>query len=116
MIQIIPLTSTHNQEFQITLEINGENVPLKFEIRWNNTASYWVVTLTDVATGLLIIDSMPLVTGKINTQSLNILRGFGYLKIGKLYLVPAVSKPTTDYPNETNLGVEFKLALDDNDE
>lgn len=114
MFQIIPMTSNHNQVFQITLQINGENVTLKFNVRWNMTAGYWAITITDVATGLCMLDSLPLVTGKSYTKSLNILRAFDYLSIGELFLIPTKTKPPTDYPNETNLGTEFKLALGDN--
>lgn len=114
MFQIIPVTSNHNQVFQITLQINGENSSLKFNVRWNMTAGYWIITITDVVTGLCVLDSLPLVAGKQYTNSLNILRAFGYLKIGELFLISTKTIPPTDYPNETNLGTEFKLALGDN--
>ena len=107
--QIVPLSSSHNQEFTITLQINDENVPLRDKLRWNKTAGYWVWTLEDVKTGVMLFDSIPLVTGKVGTKSLGILGGFIYMQIGQVYIVPNSTKPTTDYPNEKNLGSEFLM-------
>jgi len=114
MYQKIPLITTRNQQFTITLQINGENKPLRFIIMWNPIAGYWVLTVIDIATNDYIFDSVPFVTGQINTLSLNILRQLGYLSVGVAYLLPIVSKPKTDYPDTTNLNTEFALVWNDN--
>lgn len=116
MNQVIPLTSEHNQSFQCTVQIDGVNRSFQFDMRWNNTAQYWIMSITDLASGDMLIDSLPLVTGKINTESLNILRAFEYLGIGEVYLASIVSKPSSDYPNEINVSSEFNLMFCDIDE
>lgn len=112
MQQQIPLTDDPNQEFQVTLEINGVNRPFKFLYVWNEIAGYWVFTMTDLDKGEIVLDSIPLVSGE--DASYNILRKLGYLLIGTAYLVPAVAEPTTDYPVTNNLEEEFALIWDDN--
>lgn len=111
MYQQIPLVSS-NQDLQFNLRIDGVNKTFRIVIRWNKTANYWVMKLIYAATSTTLIDSLPLVTGEVNTLSLNILRGFEYLGIGKAFLIPKTTKPTTDYPNEINLGSEFVLLWD----
>lgn len=113
MFQQIPLM-TNNQEFQIVLQVNSENRPFKFSFRWNKIAGYWVMTLIDSVTGLIVFDSIPLVTGQVDMASADILRAFGYLLVGTAYLIPVSTEPPTDYPNETNLETEFALLWDDN--
>ena len=105
--QQIPLTSDPNQTFQVTLQINGVNRTLKFDLTWNYTGVYWVMRITDPSTDEILIDSVPLVTGKVETASLNILRQHGYLGIGAMYVVPVVSKLSSDFPTDENLGSEF---------
>jgi len=111
-LQQIPLTNEPNQNFQITLDVNGTNRGFGFDVRWNEVAGYWVVTLTDLEEGEIIIDSLPLVTGK--GDSCDILRKYGYLKVGIALFIPSVKKPSTDYPNTETLGEEFILIWNDN--
>ncbi len=111
--QKIPLTSDPNQEFQVVLQIDGVNRTLKFNLSWNYTGKYWVLRITDPATGEILIDSVPLVTGEVNTESLNLLRKHGYLGIGSSYLIPVVSQPATDFPTDETLGSEFELVWSD---
>jgi hypothetical protein len=113
MLQEIPLTNRYNQELTTIISLNDLNVGFRFNIKWNKTANYWVMTVTDIAEDTILIDSLPLVTGKLYTSSLDILRKLGYLNIGKCYVVPRVSKPTSDYPNETNLNSDFALVWGD---
>lgn len=114
MYQVIPLITTKNQSFIITLQIDSVNTTLKFNVMWNPIAGYWLLTIINQANSNYIIDSLPLVTGQRSTNTLNILRQFDYLKIGTAYLLPIVSEPSTDYPNTTNLNSEFALIWSDN--
>lgn len=111
--QAIILTNQPNQNFQITLEINGVNTTFQFAIRWNPVAGYWVMTIRGMATGEVLVDSIPLVTGGGNL-TLNILRPYDYLNIGKAYLISKVSYPKSEYPKEDNMN-EFVLVWEDND-
>ena len=112
MFQAIPLTNDPNQEFQLTLQVDGENVVYKFNVSWNAIGGYWVMTLTDVASGEILLDSIPLVCG--GDSSANILQQYDSLQIGTAYLVSLVTEPTSNSPNDTNLGTEFALMWDDN--
>jgi len=116
MQQQLALTSQPNQEFKTTLQINEENISYMFNFSYNQIADYWAMKVTDMATSEIIIDSIPLVTGVNFTNTVNILRQLGYLAIGEAYLVSTVSKPTTDFPNDENLGSskEFVLIWEDN--
>jgi hypothetical protein len=116
MQQQLALTSKPNQEFRTTLQINEENVSFLFRFSYNLIADYWTMKVTNTSTGEILLDSIPLVTGVNYTSTLNILRPFGYLAIGEAYLAPIVSKPTTDFPNDENLGKdkEFVLVWEDN--
>lgn len=114
MFQKIPFSSTHNQELLISLYVNEANVVFKFNLNFNKTANYWVLKITDPKDESIIMDSLPLVTGEINSWSSNILRSFAYLLIGEAYLVPSVTSPSSDFPNEINLEKEFELVWDDN--
>jgi hypothetical protein len=107
--QKIPLTSDPNQEFSVTLQINGENRQLKFNLNWNYIGSYWVMRITDPATDQILIDSVPLVAGSVNTDQLNILNKYEYLGIGKAYLIPTKDPIEYDHPNDENLGTDFAL-------
>ena len=112
MQQQLPLTNEPNQEFQMTLDINGSKRSFKFLFVWNAIAGYWVFSVTDVAEGELVLDSIPLVCG--STSTYDIFRQLGYLGIGSAFLVPSVEKPVSDSPLTTNLLEEFALVWDDN--
>ena len=108
--QEIPLTSDPNQEFFITLQINEENRTLKFNLSWNYTGGYWVMRITDPATDEILIDSVPLVAGSVNSNELNMLHQHEYLGIGKAYLVPTKDPIVDDHPTDENLGTDFVLV------
>lgn len=114
MAQKIPLSPTHNQEFLITINLNEENRTFRFGFNFNKTANYWVMKITDPADETVLVDSIPLVAGTRYNYSLNILRALEYLLIGEALLIPIVSKPTSDFPNETNLETDFELLWEDN--
>lgn len=110
MYQQIPLTSEPNQEFEVTLQINEENKNYKFNVSWNRVGKYWVMTITDQYTGEIILDSVPLVSGGDATS--DILLPYYSLSIGACYLINIVDSPSSDSPNEENLGTEFVLVWD----
>ena len=114
LIQKIPLSPIHNQEFLITLEINEENRTFRFAVNYNKTAGYWILKITDPSDESIIVDSIPLVAGTKGNYSLNFLRALEYLLIGEGLLIPIVSNPTSDFPNETNLAIDFEVVWSDN--
>ncbi len=108
--QEIPLTNDPNQEFSVTLEIDGVNRTLKFNLSWNYIGGYWAMRITDPATDEIIIDSVPLVAGSVGSDELNRLHQHEYLGIGKAYIVPAKDPLEYDHPTDENLGTDFVLV------
>jgi len=107
--KIIPLTTNPNQTFISTLPIDNKNIELKFYIRYNTEAEYWTMSITDVSTQTLLIDSLPLLTG------FNLLEQYDYMGIGKAFIIKSGS-PNTENPDDTNLGTDFLLGWCGNNE
>lgn len=104
--QIMPLDNSANQTFEMTVNINGQNLTLNLELRYNEMAGYWVMTISDVNNNL-ILDSIPLITPG------NFLQQYAYLAIGKAYVIP-MTATTLDYPDNITLGSTFQLVWSDN--
>jgi hypothetical protein len=115
-MQILPLTNDPNQTFEATLNVDNHNVTYDFNLRFNEIANYWVMTIKDPTTNSIILDSIPLVTG--DYPAANLLKQYAYLGIGSMWLinisnVPAIVEQKINYPNNIDLGVDFKLIWDD---
>jgi len=109
--QIVPLTSDSDQQFSVALSINGGTIYLALEIMWNEISEYWVMTIWNAVTGILILDSIPLITGQYPAG--NIFGQYDYLNIGSAYVINA-SNINMDYPEQENLGTDFVLYWTDN--
>ena len=109
MIQTIPLTSDPNQTFQVTMQVDGQNLTLGFELHYNEMAGYWVMTIKDSQNNVLI-DCVPLITGDYPMG--NLLEQHAYLRIGAAVIVP-VGGFVDDWPDDTNLGTDFLLLWGD---
>ena len=103
--QIIPLTASPNQNFQIDLQVDSAALTLQITINWNPMAGYWVMSISDVQ-GNLLVDSLPLITGWYPGG--NLLAQFGYLKIGSAFILNEGSS-AADYPTLDTLGSAFVL-------
>jgi len=108
--QQIPLTPDPNQTFSCTLLIDGKNIPIDFQLRWNAQANYWVMTLINSASRTYYVDSIPLIAGVQPT--INILQPYSYLKIGSCYIVN-ISGIASDYPTDDNLGTDYIMLWGD---
>lgn len=109
MSQIIPLDNTPNQTFTAVVTVNGQNINLGFNLSFNETAGYWVMTIND-SNGVILVDSIPIVTGA--KPAANLLEQYAYLDIGSAYLLNVTNSPM-DWPDDTNLGTDFVLAWGD---
>jgi predicted Zn-dependent protease with MMP-like domain len=107
-VQIVPVTNIAVQNFDFSIVANGNNFNFHFNIRYNNTAHYWIMQISDRNTQEIILDSIPLLT------SPNLLGQLEYLRIGKAY-IKNISNTNMDSPDITNLGKDFQLIWDDND-
>ena len=107
--QIIPLTSSPNQSFSSTLQVDGASLTLNFILRWNEMAGYWVMSIFNAANALLL-DSIPLITGWY--PAANILGQYAYLKIGSAAILNQ-GNSQSDYPGRNDLGTNFVLLWSD---
>lgn len=107
-MQVIHIDNLHNQRFQIKLSVNGENVSLKFFVRWNEVAEYWIMDIINPTTSVNILSSIPLLPG------INLLEPYDYLKIGSAYLV-SNGGSSLDRPTIDDLGTNFRLQWGDNE-
>jgi hypothetical protein len=109
-MQTIPLDTSPNQAFQCTLNVDGANVTLYFNIRYNETAKYWQMTISDPVTKEIYLDSVPLLPG--NFPSGNLLEQHAHLGIGSAFMLN-VTNVAMDHPDDTNLGTDFILVWSD---
>lgn len=111
MFQNIPLVGSINQKFQVTLTINNENMLFNITVIYNEIAGYWVLTIGNAATNTVLVDSVPLFANVYPAGDL--LGQFGYLEIGKWYIVN-ISNIQSDIPTYENLGTDYILVVGDN--
>ena len=110
MYNIIPLTAEPNQSFVCTIPVDSKNVTLFFQLRYNDIAGYWVMTLTDASTGVILLDSVPVLTGEYPAADL--LGQYQYLLLGSAVLIND-SGDVLDTPSDLNMGVDYKLVWSD---
>lgn len=106
----VPVDSSPNQEFDTTLEIDGTTLSLHLKFRYNDMAGYWVMTISDPATGDVLLDSVPMITGA--DPYINILGQHRYMALGMAFLYKA-GNTDLDYPDDGNLGSDFLLIWSD---
>jgi hypothetical protein len=108
---LIPLTTEPNQAFICTIPIDGVNRRLSFNLRYNNVAQYWNLTVKDGVTETMLIDALPLIRGQY--PAANLLEQFSYMKLGSATIVHQGELPEDANPDDKNLGVEFFLMWGD---
>ncbi|RKN74996.1 phage baseplate plug family protein [Paenibacillus ginsengarvi] len=108
--KIIPIIPGKNQIFMCTLPVDDRNITLGFTFTWNGQGQYWFISVTDTRSKQLLIDAVPLVTGKY--PAADILGQYTYLGIGSAAVVP-VSVTVEGIPTIDNLGTDFVLVWTD---
>jgi len=108
--QILPLDSSPNQSLACVLNVDGKPLPLGFTFRYNEIADYWIMAIFS-RTGVLLINSLPLVTG--NDPACNILGKFAYLGIGSAFVINVSGTLARNYPGASDLGSDFILIWGD---
>lgn len=109
---IIPLTNSPNQNFNCVIPINGENRSFNIKLWYNEQAEYWLMSLTDVKSGVLQFDNLPLLTS--NNNFFNILCQLKYMNIGICGVLPRVVEFKESMPNDKNIGEDYILIWGDN--
>ena len=112
VIRQIPLTADPNQVFAVSLPVNGRNLDLILELRYNTEAGYWTMDVFDNKHNPLLA-AIPMLTGM--HPSADLLGQYQYLGIGSAVIVPS-GHTTSGQPNDQNLGTEFFLLWGDNSE
>lgn len=103
----IPLDTTPDQEFHITVEANGQNIPLILHLRYNTEGLFWKMDVSDGKTGKMLICGVPLVTGEY--PAADILRPFAYLGIGSAMVLNVTEMTAGNIPGLFDLGTDFIL-------
>lgn len=104
-MQRIPLDNSPNQNFDVTLSVNGKNTVFNLFLSYNED-NYWTMQVRDKYK-TPITDSIPLLSGQ------NLLQGLEYLEIGEAFLLKN-SDINDEIPNSENLGTDFILLWRDN--
>lgn len=104
-MQSIPLDNLPNQNFDVTLFINGKNLVLNLFLSYND-GHYWTMRVRDKYKNP-ITDDIPLLSDE------NLLKGLEYLNIGEVYLFRK-SNVTEEIPNEYTIGTDYILVWGDN--
>lgn len=110
--QIIPTSTSPNQDFDVSLSVDGGILQLHLALGFSEMAGYWVLTISDQK-GNLILNSIPLLTGSY--PAANILGQYGYLKLGSWYVINTsnLNEDLQDYPRANNLSIDFNILVDD---
>ena len=109
-LQLISTTNAPNQTLQVTLNVNGSTLKLVLTLRFNEMAQYWVLSIAD-QNSTMLVDSIPLLTG--TWPAANILQQYQYLGIGSAYIIN-LGTAVADYPSLNDLGTNFLLVWGDN--
>jgi hypothetical protein len=104
-MQQIILDNSPNQNFDVTVNVNGKNTVFNLYLSYN-TGHYWTIQIRDRYKNP-ITDNIPMLSGQ------NLLQGLGYLKIGELFLIKK-SNVNEEIPNIDNIGVDYYLLWGDN--
>lgn len=107
--QLVPLDNAPNQSFELPVNVDGSPISLFVQLRYNEIAQYWVMTIKDLS-GNLILDSVPFLTG--SAPAGNILGQFAYKEIGSALILNA-SQVAKDHPTNNDLGTDFLLIWSD---
>ena len=105
---IIPLDTTPDQQFNVTVEAGGENIPLILRLRYNTEGEFWHMDVSDGRSGEALIANVPLVTGKY--PAANLLRQAAHLGLGAAVILPVSEVTRGDIPDLSNLGTDFALC------
>lgn len=108
----IPLTNAPNQTFFCNIPLNGGNKKLRFDLRYNTKAQYWMMTVTDARTNEEYITNIPLLSS--NYAFRNLFNQLGYKNIGKCYIYNKAGY-VYSMPDDEDLGTAFLMLWGDND-
>lgn len=107
----IPLTNSPNQTFKCTIPVNGNNIPFKFDLWYNYSAKYWLISATNTLTSELYFSNLPLLTSK--GKFADILNQLEYKGIGVCIMVP-MEDGLPSAADDKTIGKQFLMVWGDN--
>lgn len=110
----IPLDTTLDQQFSVTVEVGEENVPLILHLRYNTEGDFWHMDVINGDTEEMLVSNMPLLTGEY--PAADILEQFDYIGIGQAIILKMSDGAVGDFPNIDNLGTDYVLFWGKGDE
>lgn len=111
VLSVLPVNSSPNQTFEVSLPIDSQNRKFRFFFSWNPIGQYWQFDLYDINNnGVQLLSNMPV--GPINYPYNNVLIRYVYKEIGSLYIIN-VSDVVYDRPHLNNLGTDWVLVWGD---
>jgi len=108
---VIPLTTDPNQSFTCVIPIDKDNRRLNIDLRYNEVAEYWCMTIHDPEQRKILIDSLPLLVGEFPVA--DILQQYRYLGLGSATIVAVGPTEPNTNPSDKNLGSGFALVWGD---
>ena len=104
----IPLSPLPDQQFSVTVDVRGENVPLTLRLRFNTEGSFWRMDISNSRTGEMYLSGLPLVTGEY--PAADRLAQFQHLGIGSVIILKNSENTDGDFPGIDDLGTDFLLV------
>ena len=107
----LPLSGAAHQRFRVALSPAGLPLQALIDLRYLPATDSWVISITDDASGELLINRIPLVAsyGPLN----DLLLPFRHLRdghgLGSLVVISGVEHPSTPDPAKDSLGEFFVL-------
>lgn len=108
----VPLKNYPNQQFQLNVPVNGENRNFLINLRYNEQAKYWLISIYDLVSREKIVSDIPVLYSTFKFA--DILKQYGYKNIGRCYIIK-MKDSETSAPNDTELDIVYRMLWDDND-
>lgn len=108
----IPLTNSPNQNFGVTVPVNGKNMDFNITLNYNEQAQYWAMTVTDALTNEIYFSQLPMLFSFV--EYANIITQLSYKLIGSIYIT-AITETELSRPNDSDIGTYYILVWSDNE-
>lgn len=112
MLSVLPVNSSPNQTFEVSLPIDSQNRRFKFFFSWNPVGQYWQFDLYDIeGEEKQLLSNMPVCP--IDYPYNNTILRYEYKEIGSLYVVNVGDTSNLQRPGINNLGTDWVLVWGD---
>lgn len=109
---VIPLDNTPDQEFNVTVDVDGISIPLFLHLRFNTEGQFWHMDIADGRDHKMLVSGIPMLTGEYPAADL--LQQFQHIGIGSAVIVENTDQTEDENPGMFDLGTDFLLLWGDN--